>query len=479
MLHSRREAIFSTANRSLYLVLILFYVSITALTIIFFGGNGDSGDSVLHYLFARYAPSHPELYFDHWAKPFYVLLASPFAQFGFVGIKVFNGVVMILTMVFTIKTTERLGIVNSLIGGLIFIFSPLCFVLTFSGLTEPLFALLLISSVYFVIDDKVILGSVLVSLLPFVRSEGLIIVVVFGCYFLLQRIWRAIPWLIFGHLLYAIAGSWIFGVYDSLFWVFNKIPYAKLSSTYGSGSLFHFVEQLNFVVGLPIYILFWIGVLRLFWRFKVSQFDPRTYVLIFLGFWAFLIAHSLFWYLGIFNSMGLIRVLIGVLPLISIIALIGFNLAGDQSVVKNRLVICGLQILLIGGVLVFPFTNNIAAIDIRADLDVSKRQRLISQVADFVLHKALNNQRYYYVHPYLSDVLEIDHFDDQVRRNFAPNFFNDLRTGDIIIWDNWFAEKEFGLGQRVLDSNSTIECVYEAKTVVKGREEIILVYRVL
>ena len=55
---------------------ILFvYVVAAAFTIFYFNGTGDSGDSPMHYLFAKYAPKHPELYFDHWAKPLFVLLA--------------------------------------------------------------------------------------------------------------------------------------------------------------------------------------------------------------------------------------------------------------------------------------------------------------------------------------------------------------------------------------------------------------------
>jgi len=29
----------------------------------------------MHYLFARYAPSYPLLYLDHWAKPVFTILA--------------------------------------------------------------------------------------------------------------------------------------------------------------------------------------------------------------------------------------------------------------------------------------------------------------------------------------------------------------------------------------------------------------------
>ena len=84
----------------IYIVLFI-YIVIAVLTIIFFNGTGDAGDSIYHYLFAKYAPIHPELFFYHWAKPVYVLLASPFAQFGFTGIKIFNALVSLTTIFLT------------------------------------------------------------------------------------------------------------------------------------------------------------------------------------------------------------------------------------------------------------------------------------------------------------------------------------------------------------------------------------------
>jgi hypothetical protein len=55
-----------------------------------FEGTGDDGDSVLHYLFARWAYVHPEHHFQQWAKPIFVLLAAPVAQFGFQAFKIMN-----------------------------------------------------------------------------------------------------------------------------------------------------------------------------------------------------------------------------------------------------------------------------------------------------------------------------------------------------------------------------------------------------
>jgi hypothetical protein len=45
-------------------------------------GTGDEGDSISHYLFAKTAWTYKQHFFDHWAKPVYVLIAFPFATTG-------------------------------------------------------------------------------------------------------------------------------------------------------------------------------------------------------------------------------------------------------------------------------------------------------------------------------------------------------------------------------------------------------------
>src|SRR6185312_15488826 len=89
-------------DRLAYLLLLVYYFIMIALAFIA-KGTGDDGDSVFHFLFAKYAFVCPENFVNHWAKPVFVLLASPFAQFGFIGIKIFNVTVTTLAIFFTYK----------------------------------------------------------------------------------------------------------------------------------------------------------------------------------------------------------------------------------------------------------------------------------------------------------------------------------------------------------------------------------------
>ncbi|MCB2206941.1 MAG: hypothetical protein KQH67_01485 [Bacteroidetes bacterium] len=455
-------------------ILLVFYAVIATLTILFFDGTGDAGDSIHHYLFARYAPIHPELYFNHWAKPVYVLLASPFSQFGFVGVKIFNVIVSGLTIYFTYLISQKLQLRNAIISAVILISIPLFFVLTFSGLTEPLFALFISIGLYALLQNKYITAAVIISFLPFIRSEGLIILGIFALYFLIQKKWKFIPWLLFGHIVYSVAG---FFVYHDFFWIFNKIPYAHLSSTYGSGELFHFVEELIYVLGVPIYVLFWLGIISIVWKTIKKKVSYEIFILVFLGFLAFLVAHSLFWYLGIFNSMGLLRVFIGVVPLMAIISLMGLNLITEEIFKNNKIAKRVIQGLFIVYVLIFPFTSNPAAINWKKDLNLSADQQSALRVADFIDQHKNADQRFIFAHPYLSEVLHLDHFDVNQRLELTNDIINQTKKGDIIIWENWFAVVEHDVKKESLDGNSEFVNIYNSNITDDGREIIYAVYQ--
>ena len=448
-LYIRRNAIY---------LLLAAYAIAGLLTIVFFNGTGDNGDSVYHYLFAKYAPKHPGLFLNHWAKPLFVLISSPFAQFGFTGMKVFNLCVVILTGYLTYLTSISLNIRNPLLGVVFLIFTPLYYILTFSGLTEPLFALFLIMAIYLAINKKFLAAALIVSFMPFVRSEGLIIMIVFALYFLVQKQWKYLPWLITGHLIYSFAGYFI---YHDLLWVFNKIPYANLEHKHGSGQLLHFVYQLNYVIGIPLYMMLCLGILIYPWRIfqqKKAIFTGET-ILILCCFCAYFVAHSLFWYLGIFNSMGLKRVLLGVIPLISLIALRGFNFVTADLFPNHKLVRQVIGSMLIAYLLIFPFTKNPAAIHWEKDMKLTNEQKTAIGVAAYIReHPVKPGNRFFYTYPYLSEVMNVDHFDSLRRLDLTPWFLESLRRDDKIIWDNWFA---------VVESYSSLESVLNRQGLVR------------
>ncbi len=131
--------------------------------------TGDTGDSLMHYLYSHYSFKHPGLFLNHWAKPLFVLISSPFSQFGFQGIKIFNCLMASLTCFFTLVTAQKLKLKYWWLVVIIMFFSPLYFRLIFSGLTEYMFGLALILSIYLAISKRIIPAIIIVSFLPFIK----------------------------------------------------------------------------------------------------------------------------------------------------------------------------------------------------------------------------------------------------------------------------------------------------------------------
>lgn len=448
------------------------YVIFATLVITVFNGTGDSGDSILHYLFAQSAPNHPELYLNHWAKPVFTLLSSPFAQFGFVGMKVFNALVVLLTLYFTYKAAEKWQLKRPIFVLLFIACAPLLIRHTFSGLTEPLFALFIAWGMFLVSRNKWLLACVVISFLPFVRSEGLIVMTSFGLLLLLKKEWKSIPWLLFGHVVYSIVG-WFH--YKDILWVFTKIPYANTSSFYGKGDLFHFVDQLPFVIGIPATILLGIGTITLMIRLVQRNFSAELHGLILYGFLSYFIAHTLFWYLGIFNSMGLNRVLLGVMPFIAIICLVGTNTLIECT--KNRKVQWSIATILALATVTFPVWDNPSALHWKRDMNLSGEQQVAKQAAEFAQTVQEKGKRMIYLPPYLSVVLNVDHFDLTVRADLHPQTIENVQSGDILIWDNWFSQTDGHFSKENIEKTGTFQKLKTLKGWQEDREIVYIVYK--
>lgn len=444
-------------------------------------GTGDSGDSIEHYLISRFAFLHPELFLHHWGKPVFTLLSSPFSQFGFTGIKIFNCLVAALTGYFVIKTAFRLRILYcypppdplpadregeqvsgnlpppfSKGGGhggwvhlsnlaIVFLFfAPVYFKYIFSGMTEHLLGLALILSVFLMVKKQVTLSALIVSFMPFMRSEGLIIAGVFALYLMVKKQYRHLPLLLAGHVVYGIAGYFY---YHDVLWVFNRIPYLNLDSWYGEGHWPDFIFKLYYVMGLPLFGIFILGLVRMavkLFKKKFIQSQPyfeEELILVYGSFLAFFLGHTVFWALGIFNSMGLGRVLNSVIPLTALIGMRGLEWITTTRIRwLNRILLYGILLF----VVVFPFLGNPASLKWKKDLGLSADQKLINEVIP-ELNAGSAKNLWLYSHPYVGMQLGIDPYDPSQRGKIsAINDQEGLPAATVIIWDSWFSPVEEG-----------------------------------
>lgn len=421
-------------QKVLVFAIILLYVVVALLTHINSSGVYDAGDGINHHLIARYAWKHPLLFLDHWGKPFYTLVSSSFAQLGYTGSVVFNILCGAGTLACVAGMAKKLNYPNRAAAVFLAAFAPLFFGVSISGLTEPLFALVLFASQLLALRKRYVWAALLVSFLPFVRSEGFLLLPLFGLVLLLRKQWFATLWLSAGTLLYSLIGGFAMG---DFLWVIHNNPYRGAEDIYGSGSLFHFVTNNEFILGTAGVVLLLIGCL-FFVRRVIKKTGPKTFLpeellLIYGCFFTYFIAHSFFWRFGLFGSLGLIRVLAAVAPAAALIAVSGVSELGTlwptakrlpQLVLAGACLITGLQTFRQTG-FSFPINN-----DCQPAVDA----------ADWLNAQPDNNNLIYAHHPYLQFRLKRDPFDENSIRNYwqlTPDAAQ-LRPGTYLIWDSHF-----------------------------------------
>ena len=455
---------------SILVFVILMFITFNTNTV------GDTGDSLTHYLFARYSLIYPHFFLDHWAKPVYVLLATPFAQFGFKGIEVFNCICATLTALFTFYTARNLKIKNNWLVFILILFSPLYFKLIFSGLTEYLFGLILILGIYFSSRSRDIIAIILISFLPLVRSEGLIIVGVFGIYYFLNKKYKLLPFLMVGQVIYTMIGAFY---YKDLMWVVNKIPYANLDSPYGKGQLFDFVHRLNYVIEKPIYLLLIVGVFSMMFliiKKGWSEMKDLKTILILGSFLCYFVAHAFFWWQGIFNSMGLPRVLNAIVPLIALISLIGLQNITDriENIKFKKSLLTGIAVI----ICLFPFTNRVQGVVFEKDMFVIKETQLIDEevvpyIKQYFPEHAQNT--FYFSQPYFCLGLDIDYFNADKHREMQHLTLDQLNSNAIVLWDDWYSVIQGGVSLEQMIQDDRFELI---KSFQRQENERLIEYKV-
>lgn len=438
----------------------LFFCLLILLILAFYtDGMAGGGDAINHFMFAKFSWKHHELFFDHWAKPVFTILSSPFAQLGYKWVKVFNVLIAVTAAYFTFRSAKILSIRNAFLVAFFYFGSTLNVTVTLSALTEPLFALVLILSIYYYLKKQPIAATIIISFLPFVRSEGLIMLCIFVVYLLLTKRMKLIPLLLTGHFIMSIAGYFY---YHDVLWVFNKIPYAKNYHNYGSGTWDHFIITMEFMIGPVLYSLLIIGGLAFVFLIKKKfseQFFFEKLILVYGVFVGFFFAHSAFWALGIFNSLGLGRVFVGVMPLLILIAIEGLNTIlqffGKES--TKKIVLAVLTSL----VIIFPFFKNPAGYNFERDFDYTNGRLMQHQIIPYLQTKFPSYKIYSSVidFPFFMD---IDFKDDKKYASLSslnPDF--SLKENEVIIWDNWFSVVEEHITEEALKSQLRADTFFQ------------------
>jgi len=287
-------------------------------------------DNIWHYYFSRYSWTHPDFFLHHWGKPLFILLSSPFAQLGFYGVQIFNLICTALTVIICYRLLGRTNVQLRWLIVPLLLFAPIYFMVAQTSLTEPLFGLLLTWAIYLIFTERFIAGALVVSFLMFARSEGSFLLVYFMVYLLMQRRWKAVPFLFTGFLIYAVWGV-LAG--HGFWWFFTENPYAA-QSPYGHGHWLDILKRYNSIWGFPMMILCSVSILVLLYAFfknrqylfwKPLQDSGRMVYLVLGPALVFTAFHLILWHFGLWGSAGLERMLACVMPCYALVAMWSMN----------------------------------------------------------------------------------------------------------------------------------------------------------
>ncbi len=139
-----------------------------------FGSDGYFGgaDNITHYMIARYAFRHPELFLNAWGRPLFTIPAAPFAQFGLEGVKIFNCLAGLATAWLVYRIACRARLRNPDMAIILVIFTPLYLMMLPTAKTEVVFGLVVTLALFLFMRKSYIASAIVISFVPFARTEG-------------------------------------------------------------------------------------------------------------------------------------------------------------------------------------------------------------------------------------------------------------------------------------------------------------------
>jgi len=445
-----------------------------------FDGTGDDGDSLAHLFHNQFAFKYPYMFVHLWAKPVLVFSSCLFAQFGMIGMKVFNSICAISAGYLAYKYAKRLGYNNPELCIPFLMFMPRYLHHSLSALTEPLFSLMAVASLLLLKLEKKWSAALLISWLPFARPEGMFFVAAAVLYFLLIKSWKQIPVLATGHIVLSLVGVIFFE--QKLLWLFTKKGYATMENKYEvAGSWMHFVYGLEELYGTPIYYLFWVGFVAIITSILLNfkRITTQYHKILLIGAIITVVGiHTIFHRYGIFGSFGLLRTIMTVSPLSAIVAVVGLNtilrlLQFDTRIYKV------VKYLAVAGLFIFMYSGSVYSFKYPDDFKLTPLQLKAGEVADYIKTQLPDHHKTFYFYAQLHLELDQDPYDWKTHLQLTKFIIDQpLPSNSLVIWDDWYARVDGGVTYDMLVDNEQLSHVKSFTTQDKwGKERRLEIFK--
>lgn len=427
-------------------------------------GIPESGDGVMHHLIARHSWQHTRLFLDHWGKPLFTLFSSSFAQLGLWGMTLFNALCFVATCwAADVALKERSTLGRWLFAPLL-LCMPVYGSMVFAGLTEVLFGTVALLAVIALYAQRYVLAMIIASLLPFARPEYVAVWPFLIGWVLWMRRWKALPWILFAHVIYAVAGTFEFG---DPFWVFTRDPYTGAASVYGQGLLLHFTDHIQHIYGAPFMWALAVGISLALLQ-VVREREQRKAIGFFtfcglLPAFAIMVVHSILWWKGLKGSLGLTRVLATGAPL-GALFVCAMLVAPMRNWNMRKWPVFALTS--VAGITYIGWAVSAFLAEQCLPMQGSPVERVAREVGETVAAIKGDYRRVVHAPPLVALFAGTDPFDTA-----TVGHGNEVRPNDLLVWDAAFGPNEGGMPLDGLLKNPELDLV---KVIVPEERWIVL-----
>ena len=429
-----------TEKRFVIFVLSLVFLLLITVLILSNGFTGGA-DSIAHYTFSKNAFSNPQFFFNNWAKPIFTLISAPFALIGFKGMQFLNILAAIAAGLFSYLVAKELKMKQPILAIILCCFTPIFAYNIFSGLTEIVFALAAIIASYLLLKNKFVFASIVISFLPFIRTEGVFLIPIYAIYIINKKQYKSLAYILTGTIFYSVVGSFFNG---DLFWVFTKTPYRSTIGLFGTGSFFQYIKRSPGFFGIPNEIFYVTGLvagLTLFLRDKKEEYS-KEFFLVVLPFLTYFFAHSFMWWSGIGNSHGTSRYMAAIVPFMAVMSTRGltlFSLLFEIIFKKNWVKIAALYVGIIS-VIHIPFVVQ------NYPIPYDAFTKLIKESTIWIKENNLGKNKIYYNDATFYYLLGIDPMDksrsQEIKADKQKTLSETIEPGSLILYDEKYSPIE-------------------------------------
>ncbi|MEO6723913.1 MAG: hypothetical protein ABIP14_01300 [Blastocatellia bacterium] len=420
-------------------------------------------DGGQHYLFARWAWVHYELFVGVWSRPLFTFLYALPALVSFRAARALTAIICLAIGWQTWRLAEDFKMPRAPLSIALLFLQPSFFLFCADTMTEPIFALVYITALRLHHHGKPVAGMIIASLMILARPEGFFLGLLWAVWVLritdnqpsindaltnqaklsFHRLKSAIRnpqsaikllFLATGSLIWWVAALLLTG--DPLFIKHNwPTNWPMTGTVYGAHGLIAYPSRLPEAVGLFLLPVFLYGLVKLL---KQRRLFTITSSFLFL-----FVLHTILRAYGLLGSAGYPRYMVTISPAIALITLAGWNGLASWFAHVSRPVRTGCATVILAS---SAWCNFVYADGAEWSRDAQAIETVHRQFQQQITQPHVT--RLVWSKPYACILFGGDPWQNPA---FTHNhetdlqILRDLPAGTLAVWDERVGPKEFGL----------------------------------